>query len=283
MQVSRPTSSILQDTPNVAPAAVANDGAVENQWSLADAISFASQWPSKDEMIASKPSNMDDHTWEEVLVVYDLQKQHGTDLHVIHGLLVAHFETGVQDDGKNEIPAEILGDNKDTQIVGNKDPQASGDIKEVPGKTLPSQISQDDHDGDKKTQAVGVEESTPATNVESPKDVGPPLNKLESYTSQLPDSETIDLCSEFGDMEIEPQSSEPKPLPVISGCPPGLVAEVVGYLEKMKIPSGMSPWLPALLMNGWKTKFRKQWKPWIHCPCHGMTLLRYMMIMMWLK
>eukprot|EP00435_Cladocopium_sp_Y103_P007956 s2027_g2.t1 len=65
------------------------------QWTIRDAMNFASGFSSKDAMMKHKPSEMDSDTWEEVCVVYDLCCQHGTqDTRLIQKHLVRHFEGG---------------------------------------------------------------------------------------------------------------------------------------------------------------------------------------------
>lgn len=92
---------MLRDDTAPADGVAADDAAGEvasgagcaesRQWSLREAIEFASQWKNKDEMIKNKPG-VDEETWEEVMVVFDLSQKYGTDQGVIYEKLVAHFE-----------------------------------------------------------------------------------------------------------------------------------------------------------------------------------------------
>ena len=77
-----------------------NGGVDGEQWSIRDAMNFASKFPTKDDMLKQKPVGMDSDTWEEVCVVYDLCCQHGTsDSRLIQKLLIQHFEGGEETSG----------------------------------------------------------------------------------------------------------------------------------------------------------------------------------------
>ena len=81
--------------PAAASVAAAPNGEGEQKsadWTLRDAISFATACPTKDDLINNKPGNMTDDLWEEITVVFHLCKIHGTDPHLIHEKMIEFFE-----------------------------------------------------------------------------------------------------------------------------------------------------------------------------------------------
>eukprot|EP00435_Cladocopium_sp_Y103_P054612 s261_g17.t2 len=127
------------------PAAAASNGEGKPKcvdWTLRDAISFATSCPTKDDLVMNKPEDMTDDLWEEITVVFHLCKIHGTDPHLIHQKMIEFFE------GRGEV---VVPASKDTPSPSHKDDPVT------PETTTPKTVAETEPDSTDSSVEKGLE------------------------------------------------------------------------------------------------------------------------------
>ena len=126
-------------------AAAASNGEGKQKsadWGLRDAISFATACTTKADLMQNKPDDMTDDMWEEVTVVFDLCKIHGTDQYLIHQKMIEHFEAC----GECVVPAP-----KDTASPAHQNDPVT------PETTTPKTVAETEPDSTDSTVEKGLE------------------------------------------------------------------------------------------------------------------------------
>lgn len=199
------------------------------EWSLQDAIDFVKQWETQGEMMDNKPA-VDDETWNEVCVVFDICKRHGYDPHVVHGHMVSYFEGGQQEPKDFEHYEEIYAgeEHGKPQYMSRKDAlmvlEDSGFDAEV------SNLLLSESEGNfAKALEIGTNmnlEKREAAGEFTPKD-----DIIPKETN--PTHDTIVLDSEEDEEPLSAQPTDPSlKIPAVEGFDPSDVGKVLEDLEK---------------------------------------------------
>ena len=209
------------------------------EWSLQDAIDFVKQWETKGEMIDHKPA-VDDETWNEVCVVFDICKSHGYDPQVVHEHMVSYFESGQQEPEDDEHYDAIYAgeEHGKPQYLSRKDAltvlEDSGFDAEV------SKLLLSESKGNlAKALEIGTNmnlEKREAAGEFTPKDDTIPMETQN-------DPVVLDLEEDEEPLSAQPMNP-PFKIPVVDGFDPTHVEKVVEDLEKEE-----TQWDDDLLMR----------------------------------